>query len=315
MKPKHKLVVLIPIYNDYQAVRCLVRDLHALYDADCFRVILVDDGSRAIDEEIEVQYPNVKILPLKRNLGHQKALAVGMCHIYAKYRDYDFIVTMDGDGEDAPASIAKLYEHIVAHNADVVVAERLDRVETLKFKLFYKLYKLVFSALTGNHISWGNFMIFTPKALERFVCMGETSFHFPGAVLCSKLEFLKLPLKRAKRYFGVSKMNFSSLAYHGFKSILLFADRVQVRIVMASVTIAVLSLTASVLALVLKLSGMASPGWVSSILGFSAVIFLQMVSLSFLSLLLNRSNAYSTPPLEWYQLFLPEDGPADKTIA
>jgi hypothetical protein len=195
-------------------------------------------------------------------------------------------VVMDSDGEDVPASIPDLCRQLDSPQVDIAVAQRKSRVETLRFRLFYLVYKAVFGLLTGRKISFGNFMALKPAALRRLVTMQELWIHAAASVLASKMRISAVPLDRGRRYAGKSKMNFVGLALHGFRGLMVFAEDVLVRVGIACTLIAALSVVGVGAAVVLKLIGYATPGWFSVALGIMLLVFLQTGTMTLVTLLL-----------------------------
>lgn len=290
--------VVIPVYEDVEAAGHLLQDIASLYGARA-RVIAVDDGSvrhpthRGIFEEAGV---TGEIVYLKRNVGHQRALAIGLARAAALSRDADRIVLMDSDGEDRPASIGELLRELDG-SCDVVVATRKSRIESLKFKAFYRVYKAVFRLLAGRKISFGNFMAMTRKAALRLAAMQETAIHVAASVLASRLRLTLLPIDRGARYAGRSKMNFVGLVLHGFKGLMIFAEDVLVRVGIASALVAALSVAGGLVAAGLKFAGFSTPGWFSLALGILVLMLIQTGALALMMLMLTgvvRSGTVTT---------------------
>ncbi len=283
-----QLVIVMPVYEDVEASSRLFRELAAKFGSGV-HLVVVDDGSvrrpLALSDLEEAGVAGT-LLKLRRNVGHQRAIAIGLGfaseHVGADTR----IVVMDSDGEDLPSTIPALLERLEDERIDVVVAERRSRVETLRFKLFYLLYRRLFGMLTGRSISFGNFMAMKPHAVKRLVAMQELSIHIAGTVLASKLRMATRPLDRGPRYAGKSKMNFVGLALHGFKALMIFAEDVLVRVGIACALIAALSLLGAVAAILLKLLGFSTPGWFSVALGILVLILLQTGALTLMTLML-----------------------------
>jgi len=283
-----KLVIVMPVYEDVEASSRLFRELVAQFGRDVF-VVVVDDGSvrRPLDiSDLEAAGIAGNLLKLRRNVGHQRAIAIGLGFVSEHVGPDARIVVMDSDGEDLPSTIPALLSDLENEQTDVVVAERRSRVETLRFKLFYGLYRRLFGMLTGRAISFGNFMAMKPRAVKRLVAMQELSIHVAGTVLASKLRMATRPLDRGPRYAGKSKMNFVGLALHGFKALMIFAEDVLVRVGIACALIAVLSLLGAAAAIVLKLVGFSTPGWFSVALGILVLILLQTGALTLMTLML-----------------------------
>lgn len=287
--PEHaSLIVVTPVYEDAEASSRLFADLAAHIGPHVY-VVAVDDGSvrEPVDpDSIASAGLEGVVLRLKRNVGHQRAIAVGLSYVAANLHDGVRVVVMDSDGEDAPASIAQLMEVLDASAVDVVVARRRNRVETWRFRAFYLMYKWMFRIMSGRSIAFGNFMALKPAAVRRLAAMQEVWIHVAGSVLTSKLRTAAIPLDRAPRYAGRSKMNFVGLALHGFKALMVFAEDVLVRVGIACTVIAILSVGGGATAILLKLGGFATPGWFSVALGILFLVFLQTGALTLMTLML-----------------------------
>lgn len=306
MNIKHKIIVVTPVYEDITASSKLFSELYRLHGQDVF-VVAVDDGSVHQPLEIECLVDariDGIILRLRRNVGHQSAIATGL-EFVSRYVQADmeeglrpdpYVVVMDSDGEDLPASIQQLLEALEDENTDVVVASRNSRVESFGFKAFYFLYKRVFKVLTGREISFGNFMAMKMDSLGRLVAMPELSTHVASSVIASKLRTNLSLIDRGPRYAGESKMNFVSLALHGFKGVMIFTENVLVRLGVACAVVSAICVISAIAVVILKFSGITLPGWSSIILGLLMLIFLQTGTLTLLMLLLT-GIAKNTAPL------------------
>jgi hypothetical protein len=296
----YSLIVVTPVYEDVQASARLFKELNAHFGGAVF-VVAVDDGSvhqpLPLSNLTQAGVDGV-IVQLRRNVGHQRAIAVGLAYVAEHMQPEQRIAVMDSDGEDVPSTITALLEASISDTVDVVVAQRKSRVESLKFKAFYAVYKSFFKVMTGRPISFGNFMVLKPCAVKRLVVMQELPIHVAGAVLASKLRLQLLQIDRGPRFAGQSKMNFVGLALHGFKALMVFAEDVLVRVGLACAGIAALSFLGASLAICLKLVGLSTPGWFSIALGILVLIFLQTGALALMTLMLTgvvRSGSIAAP--------------------
>ena len=292
------LVVVTPVFEDREAATMLFRDLAGtLSPGD--RVVVVEDGSVASPVEASALAAaglQGEVIRLRRNVGHQRAIAIGLSYV-AEHRAASNVLVMDSDGEDTPASIATLAEQLADPGIDLVVARRRSRRESLWFRVFYLVYKLIFKLSTGREINFGNFMMMKPAALARLTSMQEVWIHVAACVLTSRLRVGACALDRGTRYAGASKMNFVGLALHGFKALMVFAEDVLVRVGIACALVAALSVVGVVAAIVLKTIGFATPGWFSVALGIMLLIFLQTGTLTLMTLMLTgvvRSGSVAT---------------------
>lgn len=283
-----RFAVIMPIYEDQEASTRLFRELATEY-GDRVYVVAVDDGSINQPVHQEVLQSNGLsgvVIKLRRNVGHQRAIAIGINYVADKMPDMPCTIVMDSDGEDTPQSIRQLVEPLQSPKVDIVVAQRKSRIETLRFKTFYVIYKMLFQFLTGRKISFGNFMALKPTALKRLAAMQELWMHMASCVLTSKLRIQSLPIDRGPRYAGKSKMNFVGLALHGFRALMVFAEDVLVRVGIICAFVAVVTVLASFVAIGLKLAGFATPGWFSVALGILLLVFLQTGALTLMTLML-----------------------------
>jgi glycosyltransferase involved in cell wall biosynthesis len=283
-----RFAVVMPVYEDQEAAARLMKNLRKEY-GDAVTVVAVDDGSvrHPIDASIldEAQIGGV-VIRLRRNVGHQRAIAIGLNYVADHMPDCPCTVVMDSDGEDTPESIRELVVPLQSPDVDVVVAARKSRIETLRFKAFYVVYKALFQLLSGRKISFGNFMALKPFATKRVAAMQELWMHIAACVLTSKLRLQTMPIDRGPRYAGKSKMNFVGLALHGFRALMVFAEDVLVRVGIACSLVAVATILGSVLAIGLKLAGVATPGWFSVALGILLLMFLQTGAVTLMTLML-----------------------------
>lgn len=285
----YRLVVVTPVYEDVAASSRLFSELAREFAGQLF-VLAVDDGSVHQPLPLDsLQRAGVagKVLRLRRNLGHQRAIAVGLAHVAAHLSEQQVVVVMDCDGEDLPGSVPALLQALAAQPLDALVAQRRSRVESWRFKLFYAVYKRLFRLLSGRTLNFGNFMALTPAAVRRLVAMPELPIHLAGSLIAARLRVGTLAVDRGPRYAGQSKMNFVGLALHGFKALMVFAEDVLVRVGIACALIAALAVLGMLAATSLKLLGFSTPGWFSVALGLLLLLFLQTGALALMSLMLS----------------------------
>lgn len=230
------LVILIPVYNDWESVALLLPELDAAvaHAATHTHVLLVDDGSTQPAPLTLGLWPHldrIDVLVLRRNLGHQRAIAVGLCHLYAHHDAWAAVLIMDGDGEDSPADIPRLVEQFLALGAGTVVfAERTRRSESLLFRLFYQSYRLTHWLLTGISVKVGNFSLLPRAALGQLVVVSDLWNHYAASVFKARLPRTAIETRRAHRLRGTSHMNFVALVVHGLSAMSVFADLAGVRL-------------------------------------------------------------------------------------
>uniref|UniRef100_A0A2X0QWG1 Glycosyltransferase n=1 Tax=Candidatus Nitrotoga fabula TaxID=2182327 RepID=A0A2X0QWG1_9PROT len=176
------VIIVMPVYEDGDASSRLFRELASLPGNKVF-VVAVDDGAVCHPLEItSLENAGVEgvILRLRRNVGHQRAIAIGLGYVSEHIQPYHLTVVMGSDGEDLPSSIAVLLEQLKNEPVDVAVARRRKRIESLSFKVCYVVYKHLFRMLTGRFISFGNFMALKPHAVEGWFPCRKRPFTLRG---------------------------------------------------------------------------------------------------------------------------------------
>ena len=92
---------------------------------------------------------------MKENRGHARCVASGLKYIFEK-KEFDFVIPMDGDGEDRPEEIKSLIEKIKENPNLSVVAKRIKRSEGPVFQFLYQVHKLITILFTGKNVNFGN---------------------------------------------------------------------------------------------------------------------------------------------------------------
>ncbi len=230
-------MVLIPLFNDWEAADLLLSDLDRAFAQSSIsvEVLFVDDGST---ESMPPGFSRrhfqalraVDILQLRRNLGHQRAIAVGLVYVYEQRR-CSAVVVMDADGEDRPADIARLLDRFEQEGrSSIVFAARSKRLESLPFRILYHLYRFIHRALTGDPVRVGNFSVVPFDSLAKLVVIPEIWNHYAAAVIRARMRFCSIPIARGKRAAGKSKMNFIALLLHGLSAFFVYGDIVGARL-------------------------------------------------------------------------------------
>ena len=310
-----RLRIVVPVFNDWTSFNILLRELNQVAATLPFRIAVssVNDGSSEPAGDYLEGLSNLKnlesveIVHLSVNVGHQRAIAIGLC-VAVEDDDSDAILIMDADGEDSPKMIESLLEASGDQTDFCIVAQRRKRSENLTFKLSYIVYKSIFKLLTARQISFGNFSLFSRGYARRLVKIADLWNNLPAAVLRSKLPIQPVPVDRAVRYAGKSKMNFVSLVVHGFSGIAVYAETIFVRLILLTVALAGLSgfSIATVLVLRLFFPKLATPGWATTVSFGMVIILMQVLSvtLSSILMLLNNRVQYLVVPIRDYGVYV-----------
>ncbi len=288
-----QVVILTPVFNDGESLNILLHELAVslkVFGDSKFSVLVVDDGS---SDNLNIKAPSpfsLQILHLQRNIGHQKAIAIGLAYIKENL-PCDKVLVMDSDGEDRPEDAVALL-HKSANNGDkIIFAHRKSRQEGKGFRFFYRLYKFAFRILTGEKIAFGNFLLLPKTQLDKAVYYSEIWNHIAGGIIKTGLHYTSIHTDRGKRYAGKSKMNFHSLLIHGLGAIAVFIEIIASRLLIFSLVLIGISLLA-ILALVgiRSFTDLAIPGWTSTVVSAMLIILLQSFLLSLFTIFLYLSS-------------------------
>jgi len=286
--PLLPLTILVPVFNDWAAAELLVERIDSAFGERALsgHLLFVDDGSlEALPEQFPKAAPRniqqIQIVELRTNLGHQRALCVGLVHL-SQSDIAGPVVIMDADGEDAPSDIPRLLETFIDKaKRKVIFAARGLRAEGALFKFFYKVYRTIHRVAVGFDPRFGNFSVLPPSILERLVVSSDLWNHYAAAVVKMKLPYATVPIDRSRRFIGESKMGFVGLVVHGLSAMSVFGDTVGVRLLILCGFAGVLTIALIVAALVVKFTtDLAIPGWATYVTGLLLLILSQLAVLS-----------------------------------
>ena len=168
-----KYVILIPIYNDRESLKLLVENINSQIKDLTHEVslVVINDAS---SQQIIDTYPNLEsissfeIINMKENRGHARCIASGLKYIFEK-KEFDFVIPMDGDGEDRPEEIKNFIKLSEKSGEKSITGERVKRSEGIIFKLCYQFHKFLTLAFTGQSIKFGNFTCLSKTTVKKNV--------------------------------------------------------------------------------------------------------------------------------------------------
>ena len=228
-----KIIVLIPVYNDWKSVFKLLDEINDLSLEDRFQlsVLIVNDASNFDRQEIEKSYENInsiKIVNMKKNFGHTRCIATGLKYIFEKVQ-FDYVIPMDGDGEDRPEEIKGFLEKIKVSGEKPIVGERVKRSESMIFKICYQLHKIITFVFTGKSIKFGNYTCLPKLTVEKLLVEKATWNSFSGSLKKIENDPVSIPSERGSRYYGPSQMSFTNLIKHSLSIISVFRKTFLIR--------------------------------------------------------------------------------------
>ena len=221
-----KIVILIPVFNDFKSASKLIEeiDINISELKVEFSVIVVNDASteeKILETKNLNNIKSLKLINMRKNKGHARCIATGLKHI-SENEDFDYVIPMDGDGEDRPEEIRNFLEKIKDNPNKSIVGERVKRSEGLIFKICYFLHKIITYTFTGKFIKFGNFTCLTKETVNKLIEEKATWSSFSGSLAKNEIILIKSPSIRGQRYFGPSKMSFLNLIKHSLAIIAVF---------------------------------------------------------------------------------------------
>jgi polyisoprenyl-phosphate glycosyltransferase len=229
----NKIIILIPVYNDWQSVFKLIKDINSQVSTLSveFSIIIINDASIENKPDFSPDLNNLKsvqIINMKENKGHARCIASGLKYIYEK-KEFDYVIPMDGDGEDRPEEIKDFIELTDQSEDKSIVGERIKRSESLFFKICYLFHKSLTLGFTGQSIRYGNFTCLSKITVEKMINEKATWNSFSGSLKKVEKNLSSISSIRGTRYFGPSKMSFFNLLKHSLSIISVFRKTVLIR--------------------------------------------------------------------------------------
>lgn len=274
------LSVVIPMYNEEAVLGLLVQRLRPVLDGigEPYEVVAVDDGSTDATAmllgELRQEWPQLRVIGLRRNAGHQAALTAGLHRAVG-----DYVVTIDADLQDPPEKIVEMLALARRDDLDVVYGVRVDRTSDTFFKrTTADLYYLVMRRLIGSWVPKhaGDFRLLSRRTVNALIALPE---HRPVyRLLVPSLGFPTgvVTYVREERVAGRTKYPLRKMVRLGFDSIANFSAA-PLRL---ATWLGLISFAACLLMVVFGigayLAGATVPGWTSL---FVAILFLGAVQL------------------------------------
>ena len=228
-----KIILLIPIYNDRESLTKLIENINSEIEGanSEISIVVINDAS---SQQIIDQYKNteninsIEIINMKENKGHARCIASGLKYIFEK-KEFDYVIPMDGDGEDRPEEIKNFIQLAEQSNDKSIIGERTKRSESMFFKFCYLAHKFITLTFTGQSIKFGNFTCLSKSTVEKMLKESATWNSFSGSLKKTEKNLLSIPSIRGVRYFGPSKMSFFNLLKHSLSIISVFRKTVLIR--------------------------------------------------------------------------------------
>lgn len=227
MKKKLEISVVIPLYRCSNTIEELyLRLIKVFLKLDIsYEVILINDASPENDWEVasklSEQYKEIKSINLSRNFGQHPAIFCGLEHSKGEW-----VVVMDGDLQDVPEEIEKLYNKAI-EGFDKVHACRVNRKDSwLKTKTSYFFYSFL-NYFTDNKLNHevGNFGLYSRKVIDSILSMGDHIKFFYSMVSWVGYSSTSVEVQHEKRQVGKSSYSYYKLFTLAFDAIISFSNK------------------------------------------------------------------------------------------
>ena len=228
-----RIIILIPVFNDWESLKKLLGEINnSIQDIEnvLFNCLIINDAS-TIKQPLLKKPKNInsiKILNMKENKGHARCNAFGLRYI-CKKENFEYVILMDGDGEDRPTEIKSLVKKIKEFSDKSVVAKRVKRSEGTFFQFLYRVHKLLTIIFTGKNINFGNYSCLLKSDAKIISNKASLWSSFSGTVKKNLQNLNEIESIRGSRYFGPSQMSLLNLLIHSFSIIAVFKYQVLIR--------------------------------------------------------------------------------------
>lgn len=261
--------IVLPVYNERAVLRELTSALTEVLQTGCRRFELVfvndgsSDGSRDVLDELAAGDERIVVVHLARNFGHQPALHAGLEHSSG-----DAVVVMDSDMQDDPRAILAFLEQW-EDGFDVVYAQRTKRKESVaKRFLFYSFYRVLnFVADNAMPEDAGNFGLMDRRVVNALMSLQERERYFPGLRSWTGFKQTGVPIERLARHDDEPRVSLKGLFRLAKTAIFAFSSfPLMLFYVIAAISCAVCVVATGFVLYHKAMTGLAVPGWASSII-------------------------------------------------
>lgn len=281
-----ELSVVVPMYDEQEVIPLLAARLRPVLDRldTAYEVVCVDDGSTdltpALLTKLARDWPQVRVVRLRANAGHQAAISAGLTRARG-----DYVVTIDADLQDPPEVIEQMLQTARREHVDVVYGVRNDRTTDSAFKrisarVFYSLIRRI--SATGAQRDAGDFRLMSRATVDAVNALPEHNRVLRFVVPALGFPAASVGYRREERAAGRSKyplLTMLRLSIDSVTGFSLFPLRLATYLGLGGgVLIAVLSVGLIVVAR----SGNTIPGWTSTVLIVAGVGAVQLFCLGLL---------------------------------
>jgi glycosyltransferase involved in cell wall biosynthesis len=280
------LSVVVPMYDEEEVLPIFVERMRPVLSSlgVSYELVVVDDGSRdrtaALLTAAARDWPELRLVRLLRNSGHQAALSAGFRRARGEY-----VVTIDADLQDPPEVVAELLATARDADVDVVYGVRSDRSsDTWAKRTSARLYYRLMSRLVGQQIPFdaGDFRLVSRRVVDAVNALPDDGRVFRLVIPWLGFSSAEVKYVRAERAAGSTKYNLTKMLRLAFDSVTAFSAAPLRLATWLGLLGGLLSAVFVIGALAIKLAGQSIPGWTSTILAVSVIGAIQLLCLGLL---------------------------------
>lgn len=202
------LSIIIPIFNEEDNLAILHEEIKDVCRKNkyIYEIIFVDDGSTDHTEKAIKNLSPLIFIQFRKNFGQTAAMDAGI-----KAAKYDLLVTMDGDGQNDPADIPAMIDHLVKQNLDVVSGWRKDRKDSF-FKKFISRGANFLRYLfinDGIHDSGCSLKVYRKECFNTLSLYGEMHRFIPALLKIKGFKVGEIVVNHRPRLKGQTKYGFN----------------------------------------------------------------------------------------------------------
>ncbi len=290
-----ELSVVVPLYDEEAVLPLLVARLRPVCDAlgTTYEVVAVDDGSTdttpALLQRAHREWPQLRVVRLRANSGHQAAISAGLARARGAY-----VVTLDADLQDPPEVIREMLATARSEGVDVVYGVRADRSSDSAFKrlsahAFYRLIRRL-SGTTAQSDA-GDFRLMSRATVDALATLPEHGRVIRFAVPALGFPSASVSYRRDERAAGTSKYPLAKMLRLSVDSVTGFSIAPLRFATMLGLFGGLAATALLVWALVARALGHTTPGWTSTVVAVSAVGALQLLCVGILGEYVGRIYA------------------------
>ena len=224
------IFILLPLYNDWKSLDKLINKIKIKAKQKIkIKLLIVNDKSH---KKCEINYKTNKLISrteivnLKKNLGHDRAIVLGLYYLIKKNIIFDSVITMDSDGEDDPKYLSQIINMHLKNPNNIIVCKRVKRNESLIFRTLYHIHLIFNLFFTYKWLNHGGYNLLPRKTILTLLKSKTIWGNYSASIERLKLKKKFLKTNKGKRYFGPSQTSFKKLFFHSLNIMTVFKEKI-----------------------------------------------------------------------------------------